>query len=67
MASQYVRAWLYFDPQAREVIVYSADAPDLSGKPLKWAWEQGWRLKTYAQDNRVTLVRPGEEHHELEE
>lgn len=57
MASQYVRAWLYFDPQVREVIVYSADAPDLSGKPLKWVWEQGWRLKTYAQDNRVTLVR----------
>lgn len=67
MASQYVRAWLYFDPQVREVIVYSADAPDLSGKPLKWVWEQGWRLKTYAQDNRVTLVRPGMEHQEPEE
>ncbi len=57
MTSEYVRAWLYFDPTAREVIVYSADAPDLSGKPLKWVWEQGWRLKTYAQDNRVTLAR----------
>ncbi|MBC7242058.1 MAG: hypothetical protein H5T60_06400 [Anaerolineae bacterium] len=67
MASQYVRAWLYFDPQAREVIVYSADAPDLSGKPLKWVWEQGWRLRTYAQDNRVTLVRPGMEHQEAGE
>lgn len=66
MASQYVSAWLYFDPQVREVIVYSADAPDLSGKPLKWVWEQGWRLKTYAQDNRVTLVRPGIERQEPE-
>ncbi|MGQ9515863.1 MAG: hypothetical protein ACUVWB_05795 [Anaerolineae bacterium] len=67
MASEYAHAWLYFDPQVREVIVYSADAPDLSGKPLKWVWDQGWRLKTYAQDNRVTLVRPGDERHSSED
>lgn len=67
MASEYVRAWLYFDPKAREVIVYSADAPDLSGKPLKWVWDQGWRLKTYAQDNRVTLVRSEMERENTEE
>lgn len=67
MTFECVCAWLYFDPQAREVIVYSIDAPDLSGRPLKWVWDQGWRLKTYAQDNQVTLVRPEGERHSPED
>ncbi len=64
MAAEYARAWLYFDPQVCEVIVYSDDVPDLSGKPLRWVWEQGWRLKTYFEDQHVMLVRSRQEESE---